>query len=35
MAKEKEARTWMRKEELEFISQITADVPCGGPLRGG
>lgn len=26
---------WMRKEELEFISQITADVPCGGEVTSG
>ena len=25
----------MRKEELEFISQITADVPCGGEVTSG
>ena len=26
------AQAWMRKEELEFISCLTAEVPCGGEV---
>ena len=27
--------TWMRKEELEFISTITEEMPCGGEVTAG
>ena len=26
------AQAWMRKEEIEFISCLTAEVPCGGEV---